>query len=429
MRDPAAPRRPDHQRDPPRVRVRQRRRRPVQRRPGLGRAAARRLRPLGPPHPRRPAATGSASTSPSSCPTPSAARGGAGSPTSPSAAPGIAPSSTCAARPTPRPRAPGDRGRIVDELAAAAELVMGKATGVPVAIVRGVDPAWLGEGPPHATSSVTRARTFPMIPSTRSPPLPVGGDARLRRAGHLAEAIAAVLASPWVAELVVVDDCSTDGTPTSSTGSPTSGSTSCATASTRARAPRCAPASPRPRSTTWSSRTPTSSTTPPSTPRSSAPARRQGRRGLRLALRRRRVPSRPLLLALGRQQAAHPGLQHGDQPQPHRHGDLLQGVPHASPEPGRDRGGPLRVRARDHRQAGPLRRPLLRGRHLLRRPHLRRGQEDRLARRRAGGHLHRQLRGAPPAVHPRGAATASARPSSSVVHGLQPSSSQPDGDR
>ncbi|CAN5733306.1 hypothetical protein BH20ACT1_BH20ACT1_01720 [soil metagenome] len=34
---------------------------------------------------------------------------------------------------------------VADELAAAAELVMGKASGVPVAIVRGVDPAWLRE--------------------------------------------------------------------------------------------------------------------------------------------------------------------------------------------------------------------------------------------------------------------------------------------
>lgn len=32
---------------------------------------------------------------------------------------------------------------VADELAAAAELVMGKAAGIPVAIVRGVDPAWL----------------------------------------------------------------------------------------------------------------------------------------------------------------------------------------------------------------------------------------------------------------------------------------------
>jgi coenzyme F420-0:L-glutamate ligase/coenzyme F420-1:gamma-L-glutamate ligase len=39
---------------------------------------------------------------------------------------------------------------VVDELAAAAELVMGKATGICAAIVRGVDPAWLGRGEVHA---------------------------------------------------------------------------------------------------------------------------------------------------------------------------------------------------------------------------------------------------------------------------------------
>jgi coenzyme F420-0:L-glutamate ligase/coenzyme F420-1:gamma-L-glutamate ligase len=35
---------------------------------------------------------------------------------------------------------------VVDELASAAELVMGKATGICAAIVRGVDPSWLGRG-------------------------------------------------------------------------------------------------------------------------------------------------------------------------------------------------------------------------------------------------------------------------------------------
>jgi coenzyme F420-0:L-glutamate ligase / coenzyme F420-1:gamma-L-glutamate ligase len=35
---------------------------------------------------------------------------------------------------------------VVDELASAAELVMGKATGICAAIVRGVDAAWLGRG-------------------------------------------------------------------------------------------------------------------------------------------------------------------------------------------------------------------------------------------------------------------------------------------
>jgi coenzyme F420-0:L-glutamate ligase/coenzyme F420-1:gamma-L-glutamate ligase len=35
---------------------------------------------------------------------------------------------------------------VADEIAAAAELVMGKSRGIPVAIVRGLDPAWLREG-------------------------------------------------------------------------------------------------------------------------------------------------------------------------------------------------------------------------------------------------------------------------------------------
>jgi coenzyme F420-0:L-glutamate ligase/coenzyme F420-1:gamma-L-glutamate ligase len=34
---------------------------------------------------------------------------------------------------------------VADELASAAELVMGKATGIPVAVIRGVDPSWLRE--------------------------------------------------------------------------------------------------------------------------------------------------------------------------------------------------------------------------------------------------------------------------------------------
>ena len=36
-----------------------------------------------------------------------------------------------------------------DEIASAAELVMGKSAGVPVAVVRGVDPSWLREGSVH----------------------------------------------------------------------------------------------------------------------------------------------------------------------------------------------------------------------------------------------------------------------------------------
>ena len=35
---------------------------------------------------------------------------------------------------------------VVDEITAAADLVMGKATNIPAAIVRGCDPDWFGEG-------------------------------------------------------------------------------------------------------------------------------------------------------------------------------------------------------------------------------------------------------------------------------------------
>jgi coenzyme F420-0:L-glutamate ligase/coenzyme F420-1:gamma-L-glutamate ligase len=35
---------------------------------------------------------------------------------------------------------------VADEIAGAAELVMGKAAGIPVAIVRGLEPAWLRDG-------------------------------------------------------------------------------------------------------------------------------------------------------------------------------------------------------------------------------------------------------------------------------------------
>ena len=34
---------------------------------------------------------------------------------------------------------------VADELAAAADLVCGKAEGIPVALIRGVDPSWLRE--------------------------------------------------------------------------------------------------------------------------------------------------------------------------------------------------------------------------------------------------------------------------------------------
>jgi coenzyme F420-0:L-glutamate ligase/coenzyme F420-1:gamma-L-glutamate ligase len=44
---------------------------------------------------------------------------------------------------------------VVDEIASAAELVMGKADGVPVAVVRGIDPTWFGDG--DVVADVVRA--------------------------------------------------------------------------------------------------------------------------------------------------------------------------------------------------------------------------------------------------------------------------------
>ena len=38
---------------------------------------------------------------------------------------------------------------VADEIASAAEMVMGKSTGIPVAVLRGIDASWLREGSVH----------------------------------------------------------------------------------------------------------------------------------------------------------------------------------------------------------------------------------------------------------------------------------------
>ena len=182
--------RPRDHRDRARVRVRQRRRRPVERRRGLGRAAARSTPTARPGASATACGPGPGWRSPSSCPTPSGARGGAGSPTWPSAAPGIG--AVVDLRGTT-----DDRGRelqvtevaVVDELAGAAELVMGKSSGIPVAVVRGVDPrgsapatsARRSSAPPTRTSSAERARLD--LPAGRCgpPSSDLAGGCDLRR--------------------------------------------------------------------------------------------------------------------------------------------------------------------------------------------------------------------------------------------------------
>ena len=149
---------------------------------------------------------------------------------------------------------------------------------------------------------------------------------------------------------------------------------------TRGRARRSAAASPRRPATSSSSRTPTSSTTRATSPRRSAhPGGRRGRR-LRLALPRR-APPRPLLLAHGATTLL-TRCPTGHRPQPDRHGDLLQGLPRARSS-GRitieEDASPSSRRSPPRSPAGV---PDLRGADQLSRPHLRRGEEDRLEGRR-----------------------------------------------
>ncbi len=55
---------------------------------------------------------------------------------------------------------------VADELAAAAELVMGKSTGIPVAVVRGVDPSWLRDARCGTRSFAAPRRTCSADPAS-----------------------------------------------------------------------------------------------------------------------------------------------------------------------------------------------------------------------------------------------------------------------
>ncbi len=53
---------------------------------------------------------------------------------------------------------------VVDEIAAAAELVMGKSTGIPVAVVRGVDPVGCATAACTTRSCAAPRRPLPLAP-------------------------------------------------------------------------------------------------------------------------------------------------------------------------------------------------------------------------------------------------------------------------
>src|SRR6266571_776688 len=122
--------------------------------------------------------------------------------------------------------------------------------------------------------------------------------------------------------------------------------------------------------------------------------RRESRCGVRVALSRRPA-SRAVFLALGGKPPPHPAVEHAHRPEPHRHGDVLQAGarrPAAGPPA---HGRAVRHRAGAHSPARPGGRPHLGNADLLLRPHLRRGEEDHVARRLRGAGPHPPLQPVP----------------------------------
>ena len=97
-------------------------------------------------------------------------------------------------------------------------------------------------------------------------------------------------------------------------------------------------------------------------PADPADRRGQGRRRLRLAVHRRDAPG-ALLLALAGQQVPDAALEHVHQPEPDRHGGLLQGLPPRGDPGDHAQEQPVRLRARGDGQGGAVHRcPPLDGR-------------------------------------------------------------------
>ena len=214
---------------------------------------------------------------------------------------------------------------------------------------------------------------------------------------------------PIPKQIILVDDCSTDGTRdilrelAAERARPDG---RLPRARTRARGRPCAPASARHRPDRHRPGRRPRVRPRPVPAADPADRRGQGRRRLRLAVHRRDAPG-PLLLALAGQQVPDPAVEHVHQPEPDRHGGLLQGLPPRGDPGDHAEEQPVRVRARGDGQGGPV--PDA-GRSTAGPPRrcriyempvsyngrdYQRGQEDRLEGRRPGPLLHRPLRLSP----------------------------------
>ncbi len=108
---------------------------------------------------------------------------------------------------------------------------------------------------------------------------------------------------------------------------------------------------------------------------------RKGGRSVWLAVYGRRATPCSVLLAFGRQLATNASLQYANQLEPHRNGNLLQGIPARRDSVDPARGKPIRVRTGSHCKSGEEAPSCIRGWNQLFGTHIRGRQKDWVERR------------------------------------------------
>ena len=203
-------------------------------------------------------------------------------------------------------------------------------------------------------------------------------------ADTVAALVERVLAAPWTAEIVVVDDGSTDGTDKVLADLVTEVDDPRLTVVTHERNRGKGAALRSAFAVVTADYVVIQDADLEYDPRDYDGAPRTARTGarrcrVRISLPQRATASGPVLLAFPRQPGAHAAVEHVHRPQLDRHGVVLQVLPARGAGQHHAARGPIRDRARAHRQGRRRRVADLRGRDLLQRTDLRRRQEDQLA--------------------------------------------------